>query len=379
MGLQNELPPATPPEPSLVSEICEWIGETYGNGPEVSLGIIGVSILIGLALHFVVLRGLATLFRHTKNEIDERILGSLRWPVIATVFLTGCFVAVNHVGEASISQPVSQQIGRALLTLGLVIWAVLGLRISTILLQHASHLSDRFPLVDRRTVPLFANLATVIVLGLAIYLFLKIWEIDAAGWLASAGIVGVAVGFAAKDTLSNLFAGVFIVADAPYQLGDYIVLDDGVRGEVVHIGLRSTRIKTRDHVQITIPNSVIGTSKIVNQSGGGDTAMRVSIPIGVGYDSDVDVVKRTLVEAAEGLENVKTDPHPRVRFRRLGDSALEFELQVWIPEPAFRGRVVDALLTEIVRRFREEKIDIPFPQRTMHMVPGPQSPESPIT
>ncbi len=360
-------------EITLVKDLCEWIVETYGQGPNVAAGVIGVSILIGLLLHYVVLRGLAVFFRRTKNELDERILQSLRAPVIATVFLAGCYVAVNLLGDPDWMRGFSLPVARILLTTGLVLWTVLGMRVSAILLQYASQLSDRFSLIDLRTVPLFANLATVFVLGLALYLLLLIWDIDAAGWLASAGIVGVAVGFAAKDTLSNLFAGVFIVADAPYQLGDYIVLDDGVRGEVVHIGLRSTRIKTRNDVLITIPNSVIGTSKIVNQSGGGDTAMRVAIPVGVSYDADIDLVRRELMEVAGEQADILTDPAPRVRFRKLGDSALEFELLVWVREPALRGSVVDAILTNIVHRFRAAGIDIPYPHRTLQVLREPES------
>ncbi len=349
----------------VVQRLCDWISDTYGQGPGVAAAVLGVSVVTGLLMHYVVLRGLAALFSKTRTDLDERMLRTLRWPVIASVALAGAYIAVYQLGA---SAAITDGTGHVLLTIALLLWAVLGLRMARLLVQHASHVADKFALVDRRTAPLFGNVATVLVLGLGLYLFLLIWGINPTGWLASAGIVGVAVGFAAKDTLSNLFAGVFIIADAPYQIGDYIVLDDGVRGEVVHIGLRSTRIQTRDDVHITIPNSVIGMSKIVNQSGGGDTAMRVRIPVGVGYDSDVDQVKRVLSEIADSATGICTDPAPRVRFRRLGDSALEFELLVWVPDPSPRGRTTDALLTEIVKRFRTEQIDIPFPQRTVHLV-----------
>ena len=363
-----EKKPDEVPDFVLVDRLCHWIEKTYGEGPMVAASVVAISILIGLTLHYIVLRGLATLLKRTKTEVDERVLASLRGPVIASVVLTGFFIAINLLGDSGWISDARQPVARTLLTIGLGVWTLLGMRISSILLQYAGQISDRFPLIDRRTAPLFANLATVLVLGLSVYLVLQIWKINATGWLASAGVVGVAVGFAAKDTLSNLFAGVFIVADAPYRLGDYIVLDDGVRGEVVHIGLRSTRIKTRNDVLITIPNAVIGTSKIVNQSGGGDAAMRVGIPVGGAYGSDVDQVTRVLLEIATDQENIHEDPAPRVRFRRLGASALEFDLQVWVLEPAVRGRVVDSILTDIISRFREEKIEIPFPQRTLHLM-----------
>ena len=107
--------------------------------------------------------------------------------------------------------------------------------------------------------PLFDNLAKIAIFGIATYTILSIWEADISGLLAAGGIVGLAVGFAAKDTLANLFSGVFIMADAPYKIGDYVVLESGERGEITHIGIRSTRMMTRDDVEITVPNSVMGT------------------------------------------------------------------------------------------------------------------------
>ena len=223
------------------------------------------------------------------------------------------------------------------------------------------------PLIERRTFPLFSNLTFVLVLGLAAYLLLKVWGRDVTHLAASAGVLGLAFGFAAKDTLGNLFSGVFIVADAPYQLGDYIVLDNGDRGEVVNIGLRSTRIQTRDDVQVTIPNSVIAASKIINQSGGGETHMRVRVAVSIGYDEDIDLARKVLEGIGAAEPRLLESPAPRVRFRRLGDSGLDFELLGWVTDPAQRGRAVDGLNTAIIKRFREENIEIPYPQRVVHL------------
>lgn len=103
-------------------------------------------------------------------------------------------------------------------------------------------------------------LMIIVVTALAVYFVFLAWQIDVTAWMASAGILGLAVSFAAKDTLANLFSGVFIVADAPYKLGDFIVLDSGERGEVTHIGIRSTRLLTRDDVEVTVPNSIMGNA-----------------------------------------------------------------------------------------------------------------------
>ena len=117
--------------------------------------------------------------------------------------------------------------------------------------------------------------------------------------LASAGIVTAAVALASKDTLANFFGGISIFVDRPYNLGDYIIVGGDERGEVVDIGVRSTRIMTRDDVLITIPNAQMANATIVNQSGR-VPRFRIRAKVGVGYDSDPDVVEKALMECCRG-------------------------------------------------------------------------------
>jgi small-conductance mechanosensitive channel len=203
------------------------------------------------------------------------------------------------------------------------------------------------------------------------YLFLAIWGIDPTAWLASAGVIGIAVGFAARDTLANLFSGLFIVADSPYKIGDYIVLDTGDRGEVTHLGMRSTRLLTRDDVEITIPNSVIANAKIINESGGPWEKYRIRVPVGVAYGSDVDEVVALLESVAADHADVLDQPAPRVRMRGFGDSSLDFELLGWVEKPVLRGKVLHELFMAVYKRFAEEGVEIPFPQRDLHVVSMP--------
>ena len=193
------------------------------------------------------------------------------------------------------------------------------------------------------------------------------WGVNVTGWLASTTIVAMVVALAAKDTVANLFAGFFIMADTPYKLDDYINLDGGERGYVKHIGLRSTRIMTRDDIEITLPNSLIANSKIINESGGPQEDERVRITINVAYGSDIDKVRNVLMEIAQTSENVCKKPKPRVRFRTFGDSGLTFQLLFWIEKPEGRGRITDELNTAIYKQFAKEKIEIPYPQRTIHI------------
>ena len=151
------------------------------------------------------------------------------------------------------------------------------------------------------------------------------------------------------------------------DITDTIILDSGERGVVTEIGLRSTRILTRDDIEITVPNGIIGNSTITNEAGGPPSQHRIRIGVGVAYGSDLDQVIDTLQEVARDNEDILGNPEPRVRFRQFGDSSLNFELLGWIAEPANRGRVKHELNCSVYRAFNEEGIQIPFPQRDLHV------------
>jgi small-conductance mechanosensitive channel len=189
--------------------------------------------------------------------------------------------------------------------------------------------------------------------------------------LASAGVAGIAIGFAAKDSLANLFGGLFVIMDSPYKIDDYINLDSGERGKVVKIGLRSTRLLTRDDVEITVPNAAIANAKVVNESGGPWQKRRVAVTVGVAYGSDVRQVNEILMNSAMQVDLIAGDPAPRVRFAEMGDSALIFRVLGWIDEPELRGQAIDALNTAIYNDLNAAGVVIPFPQRTIHHVGHP--------
>jgi small-conductance mechanosensitive channel len=215
-----------------------------------------------------------------------------------------------------------------------------------------------------QTLPLLNNLVMIVFLVHGAYWVMHLWEINVTPLVASAGIVTAAVALASKDTLANFFGGVSIFVDRPYQINDYIILESGERGEVVNIGIRSTRILTRDDVLITLPNAIMANSKIVNQSGH-INRFRLRIKIGVGYESDPDQVEEELLAACRGISEVIQNPPPRVRFRSFGDSALDFELLFWIRQPGDKGRIEHQVNKNIHKKFAKAGIEIPFPQRVI--------------
>jgi MscS family membrane protein len=218
-----------------------------------------------------------------------------------------------------------------------------------------------------------ANLVTLSLrVGILLFVFALIWVaagdfgLPVTAIFASAGVVGVAVALAARETLANFFGGVSVLLDRPFRTGDYIVLDSGERGEVMEIGLRSTRILTRDEVLICVPNSLITNVKVVNESAP-LPHFRVRIKVGVAYGTDIGQVEAVLLDLAKKNDLVAKEPAPRVRFRRFGDSSLDFELLCWAKRPHDKGLLTHTLNGEIYRAFGAAGIIIPFPQRDVHL------------
>lgn len=326
--------------------------------------LLVISIVAAKLADWFLTRMLLRWARSTATELDDDLIRITHRPVFLSVLLTGLWLVTTQL---DLSPTLHRITVRSLLSIGVLTWVVFGFRACTMLLQILSSLKGRFRVVQPRTVSLFDQITKIVLAGGSIYLLFEIWGVNVGGLLAAGGIIGIAVGFAAKDTLANLFSGIFILADGPYQVGDFVVLDSGERGAVTNIGLRSTRLLTRDDIEVTVPNAVIANAKISNESGGPWEKARIRVRVGVAYGSDIDLVRQTLLAVARDNPDLDDNPEPRVRFRAFGESSLDFELLGWIHQPVLRGRVSDALHSEVYRRFQHEKIEIPFPQRVVHL------------
>jgi MscS family membrane protein len=221
--------------------------------------------------------------------------------------------------------------------------------------------------IDPNLTRLLCRLFTWVLLIFLIWNVSEYLGISFTAVFASAGIAGIALALAARETLANFFGGISILMDRPFKTGDFILLESGERGMVVDVGMRSTRLLTRDDIQIAIPNSVITNTKIVNESAP-QNRFRVRIKVGVAYGSDIDRVEQTLLAIAAENQLVSPSPDPRVRFRAFGDSALDFELLCWARRPLDKGRLVHELNQAIYKAFKAESIEIPFPQRDVHLI-----------
>ncbi|MBW1878541.1 MAG: mechanosensitive ion channel family protein [Deltaproteobacteria bacterium] len=329
-----------------------------------ALLVLSSSFLVALLARALFKGVVQRLTRQTETELDDILARHLRRPVWLSIGLGGTWYALAVL---DLPRPVPYVTTGLLATGVVVLWTVGISRIAGEVLEWLAERTDRFSAVSPRTMPVFEFGARAVVYGTALYFLFLAWNVDLTGWLASAGIVGIAVGFAARDTLANLFAGVFILADAPYKLGDYLILGSGERGRVTEIGIRATRILTRDDVEIIVPNAVMANVKIINESGGPGEPFRVRAKVDVAYGSDLDEVRSLLLAALEGVEGITEDPNPRVRFREFGSSGLRFQLLCWVHRPELRGRVLDAINSNIYKSFNANGIEIPYSRHDVYL------------
>jgi small-conductance mechanosensitive channel len=347
----------------VLARAREWLNEPWVT----ALLVLVLAVLSARLVDAMISRAVLRMARKTRTDLDERLIGALHRPIFVSVLLLGVYVAVQIV---DMHPALFRAIVSLVKTVAILLSTFAGLRICHTLLEGLSKLSERVEWLDARTLPLFDNFGKLVLTAGAIYCLLVAWNLNVGPWLASAGVLALAIGFAAKDSIANLFGGLFVIMDSPYKIGDFINLDTGERGQVVKIGLRSTRLMTRDDVEITIPNATIAVSKIINESGGPWEKTRVTAFVGVAYGSDVDRVREVLLRAANSVEHVLDEPAPRVRFTEMGDSALIFRVLCWIDEPVYRGRCLDGLNTAIYKALNAENITIPFPQRDVHLYPA---------
>ena len=347
----------------------EWLS-VVGSDPRFRQAVILVSaIVLAILVRLLFTTVVRAFTRRTATDVDDRIAAELRLPVIFTIVLVGVMLA--HLEFKAPTQVDFIVLGVIQTVIGLL-WAVALMRVGRVMLEIVSNRVDQIIWIEPKTLPLFDMILMVVAVGGFLYVVCLAWGIPLTSWLTSAGIAGIAVGFAAKDTLTNLFAGVYIVADTPYVVGDFVVLDERIRGQVIEIGMRSTRLMTRDDIAVTVPNAVIANAQIVNETGGPHEKMRVRVKVEAAYGSDVDQVREVLTGCIEGVGHLCDTPEPRVRFREFGSSGLLFELLAWIDEPIFRGRVLDALHVNVYKAFNAAGIEIPYSKQDVYVkeLPG---------
>ncbi len=321
----------------------------------------GLAVIVDL----VVVRGLKGLTRRTSMLHDDKAVEFLHMPLCWSVVGLGAIHAL-HVAPVPGKGPVQDTAILGIKTIVFLLWWVQSLRAVNWFISHSKSTMDKEGKLGKDLFFLTKNIVRIVIVVTGVLWTLAIWKVNLTPLFASAGIAGIAVALAAKDSLANFFGGISIFMDKAYKIGDYIILDSGERGEVVDLGIRSTRIKTRDDVLITIPNSMLANAKIINESAP-IPRFRIRVPVGVAYGSDLRQVEELLVAIAKAHPMVASAPEPRARVRQFADSSINFELLCWVGDPRQKGLAIHELLHEIYDSFNKNGVSIPFPQRDIHL------------
>ncbi len=307
------------------------------------------------------LRGWAA---RSKGPTAQIVINAFKGPFMIWVLILGTHLAMQ---SSELPHTATSWIGRILLVLWILSLTSICSRLAGELIRlHGTSSAGAMPVTT-----LTQTLAQLAVVILGVLVLLNQLGISITPILTALGVGGLAVALALQDTLSNLFAGFYVAVAGQVRLGDYIRMNSGEEGYVTDIGWRCTTIRALASNMIIIPNSKLGQA-IVTNFYLPDKRVGVSIQIGVAYDADVDLVERLLLEEAQAaageLPGMLAEPAPSVILDPgFGDSALLFTLGYSVREFNDQGRVRHELRKRILKRFRQEKIDMPFPTRTVYM------------
>ena len=203
------------------------------------------------------------------------------------------------------------------------------------------------------------------IIAIIIYQAITMIGINLTGLAFFAGILSVGIGFGLQNIASNFVSGLILLFERPIKPGDLVTTGD-IEGRVEEISMRSTTLSTLDNITIIVPNSQFISDQVINWSHR-DPKVRIHVPVGVAYGSDVQLVTESLLKVAKDHPQVIDEPSPKVWFTGFGDSSLNFDLLVWIANPPLRRKVLSDLNYAIDDIFRQRDIEIPFPQRDLHL------------
>ncbi|WP_424359120.1 mechanosensitive ion channel family protein [Methanocella sp. MCL-LM] len=304
------------------------------------------------------------LVKHTSSSLDDELLAAIKNPIAVLFLATGVYLAVKSMDNLS-SGLIETLDHTALATLVLVIAYFVSNLLSALLRWYSRDVAPHTDSdLDDHLIPFAEKMISVVVYLLALLIILSAFGIEITALVASMGIASLAVALAAQESLSNIFGAVAILMDRPYKVGDRLHIPGIGQGDVLDIGMRSTRVMTRTRQVIVIPNKEMANTEIVNLSLP-DSRLRLQLTVGVAYKADIDRACKVLEEIAGANELVLKDPKPSSYVSSLGDFAVQITLLVWIADYRQDLDVPDQIYRQILARFKEEDIEISYPVMTV--------------
>ena len=269
------------------------------------------------------------------------------------------------------NHPLIEQPGAFKLSIVSIVLLVVVIFIATIISRYTRRLLQKriFPRfhIESGLQYTLLRLVHYVIISLGLLYAMKIgFSVDLTSIAVIVGFLSVGIGFGLQYVASDIASGFILLFERPVRIGDWVALEDGLEGRVENIRMRSTVIVTNENMAVIMPNSKLVQNRFVNYSYGSQL-VRLNIPIGVAYQSDLDKVSEALLEAARSVKEVLSEPAPVVHFSDFGDSSLDLQIRVWINDPRDHARIRSRVNFEIDRSFRKNKIEIPFPQHDVRL------------
>ena len=342
--------------------------------PPYLLVVYKVAIAVaGFFIIWMLLRWILHFVERRLNKFEFVQVNAQVFQIIRRVLFLALLLVVGTYLLRMTGIPILEKIFKALLILFLAFPVKNFLSLAIGFLQNKiAHQTENQ--VDDIIFELLSRFAGFIIIATAIIISLDSLGVNVMPFIAGAGVAGVAIGFAAKDTLSNLIAGILLIIDRPFEVGDRIEVwsapsGSSTWGDVIDIGLRATKIKTTDNIVIIIPNNEIMLRDIINYTTISEK-IRVRININIAYEADMRKAKDIILEVAKSTEWVADDPLPKVVVRKFGESAVDLQLRVWIHNARKRMSTISHITDTVKERFDELGIKIPYPRREVFVRSG---------
>jgi len=325
-----------------------------------------IFFLVAKLIYFILTHLVVRWTKRTATQIDDIILSRIKTPVYYLIILAGIATAFNFLPFSQLVKEIFSKI-LASLVIGIACYLAaffINLLIRTWFTQRKTVMGKT---KWQELIMISRKILNFIIFILLLIFILNLWGVKVTALVASLGIAGFIVGFALKDVFANIFGGVALIADRSFKMGDFIKLESGEVGEVIDIGLRSTRIKSFDEGnEIIIPNNTLVTTKITNY-GRPAINLKMVIKIGVAYGSDIKKAKQIILSCLEKTEGILKDPPPRVYFMEMADFSLNFRVVFWVHNYRDRFDIQDNVVSDAYEELQAQGIKIPFPTRTIHI------------
>ncbi|MBT4824005.1 mechanosensitive ion channel [Candidatus Woesearchaeota archaeon] len=333
-----------------------------GNSATLALSVFLIYLIIAKIVLFIFKTYFTEVVKKTKTKIDDILVSRLEYPISWFIVLLGIIISLKTV-ETGVTYVIP------------IVKSIIVALVAHTLLKLADDLLEEWWIespqqgLDEDIIQITSNFLKIIIIVISLIVMLIVWGADIKSLLLSVGIISVVLGFALKGSLDNIFSGISLMLDHTFRVGDVIKLESSEIGEVIHIGLRSTKVKTYDNELLVIPNSILANMRVINYARP-DNNLRIIIPVGVAYGSDVEKVKKVLRNALKNRKEISLPHLSDVWFVKMNDFSLDFKVIFYIDDYRKKYKTESIITTMIYDILKKNKLNIPFPTRTLYMNKG---------